>query len=232
MPIEVKTVGEGKDVLFLLGYGITFEQPGTKWLMDLFSEHGLRTTFVRLPTDLKDHRTDLLEPCLEIEDSLDDHALVGLSMGGLVGAYMDRPRCRVFLSPFWGVSRSLHYMGYDLALQKLKKVRFRFLPRTFTKRDAGHHAVHEDIVGIPPFLSFSTLYQMVSMQEAIPPPREGDVVYRSRDDRIICHDAIDARGGTIRDFEGGHLVHLVRDRDAIFTEILSILQMSFIQDAI
>ena len=224
MSIEVRVVGDGPDVLFLLGYGITFEQPGTKWLMDLFSERGFRTTFVRLPTDIADFRTDMLKPCLEIEDELGEHALVGLSMGGLVGAYMDRPRSRVFLSPFWGVSRSLHYMGYDLALQKLKKVRYRLLPRTFTKKDAGYHAVHEDIVGIPAFLSFSTLYQMVSMQKAIPPPRDDDVVYRSLDDRIICHDAIDARGGDVREFSGGHLVHLVKDRDAIFSEILSLLK--------
>jgi esterase/lipase len=218
--LETRTVGSGKDVMFLLGYGITLEQPGTRWIIDKFKDEGIQTTFVIVPTDMTDYQKDILEPCKKIEDRMEDHMLLGLSLGGLAGAYMEKAKKRIFLSPFWGVNDSLKYMGYDTALRRLKTVRYRIIPRKFNVSDAGHYAVKEDIHGIPMWLSFSTLYQMVQMQSAMPPPREDDLVYRSKDDRIISHESIEARKVPIVEYEGGHMIHLVKDRDRIFNDII------------
>jgi len=221
--LRTHTVGEGPDVMFLLGFGINFDQPGTRWLMDSFKEKGYETTFVMVPTDLTDFRTELVDPAKEIETSLGDPLVIGLSLGGLVASYMGRSRRRIFLSPFWGVHDTLRRKGLDLALQKLKKVRYRLLPRVFTVADAGYFAVEDDLVGIPAGLSFSTLSQMVSMQQEMPPLREDDVVYRSKQDFIISHNTIDEKARIIREYDGGHLIHLVKDRDLLFSEIFGLL---------
>ena len=46
--------GGGRRVLFIHGYGGNLGQPGVKWFMNRFREHGLDMTYVQLPTEVGD----------------------------------------------------------------------------------------------------------------------------------------------------------------------------------
>jgi hypothetical protein len=62
------------------------------------------------------------------------------------------------------------------------------------------------------------------MQSDMPPPNPSDIVYRSRDDVIISHSAVDGRGISIVEFEGGHMIQLVKDRERIFEGIIGTIR--------
>ncbi len=220
MAIETKVVGKGDKVLLLLGFGLRFDEPGTIWMMDRFAGEGLGSTFVSLPTEIGDYRTDIVGPCRDVESGMGEHVLLGLSLGGLTGAYLEGSKKRIFLSPFWGVNDIFQKRGMDAALAVMRALNFRKLRRHFAIKDAGHFAVAEDLKNIPEEISIETIAQMLRMQSEIPPPRSTDVVYRSRDDFIISHSAVDRRGIPIIEYDGGHMVHLVEDRDRIFDGIV------------
>jgi hypothetical protein len=224
MSVEIKVVGSGEgEVLFILGFGVKFRQPGVKWMMERFQrEEELRTTFVQLPTRIEDCGGDIMEGCTEIRKLLSDHVVIGFSMGGLIAAFHTDARRRIFLSPFWGIHEDLQKVWLKIAYKGLKHFRIRLLPRIFDITRMGHFATEDYMEGIPQFLDFHTISEMVKLQESLPPTIHDDITYWSPQDPIINHSAVLERGVEIREYQGGHMIYLVEERERIFDEIVGI----------
>ncbi|MGA1821395.1 MAG: alpha/beta fold hydrolase [Thermoplasmatota archaeon] len=226
--LAVRTEGKGdREILFLMGFGCGLNQPGMIWAKDRIVNSGFRATFVELPTHFEDFQADVIDPCLEIERGMGDHVLIGFSMGGLAGSFLFGSRRRIFLCPFWGISETLHKGWTDFALRNLRVIRFRMLPRRFHHGDMGEFAVKEDLEGLPEFLDFHSISEMKEKQLNLPPPRDGDIVFWSKEDLLIGHREILDRGVEQRLFDGGHMIYLVGDRESIFGEILDLADDEF-----
>ena len=212
--------GGKKKLLFINGYGGNFKQPGVKWYMNRFNEHGLDVTYVQLPTRVNDFTEDVLKPCLEVEKEMGEHVAAGFSFGGLALAYMNGSRRRIFLSPFWTMNERWSHKGHKAAVKLLSIITKPMLPRQFDKDDAGALAVDDDMKGIPNFVSFRTIDQFFEAQKNIPPAIKGDTVFYSPQDMIISPRMIEERGIEAHPYQGGHMFYLTRKRREVMKDIL------------
>ena len=227
MSVEKKTLGKGPDeVLFLLGYGVKFDQPGVKWLMDRFSGEELKTTFLQLPVVIGDFNEDILDPVEGIRNDMGDHVVIGFSLGGLTASFLEGTERRIFLSPFWGLNKELENGWMKIALKGLRVVRLRILPSRYDLVDMGHYSTEEDLEGMPEFMDFHTISEMMETQKRMPPPEKEDIVYWSKEDPLISHEAVLKRGIDTRKYDGGHMIYLVKDRERIFDEIIDLCRGS------
>lgn len=224
-----KVPGKGRELLFINGYGGNFKQPGVKWYMNRFKEHGLDVTYVQLPTLVDDFRKDVLEPCMELEGEMGEHVSAGFSFGGLTLAYMKGARRRIFLSPFWGLNEKWSGNAHKAVVKILSVIRKPILPRHFDKEDAGELAVDDDLIGIPDYVSFRTIEQFFEAQEKMPAPMIGDAVFYSPDDRIISTNIVEERGAELHPYRGGHMFYLTRDRKDVMRRILHAVDEGFDQ---
>jgi hypothetical protein len=226
MGIEIDgPVGDGK-VLILLGLGMRYVNPGVGWMVEKFRSAGLESVVVGFPVDFSDVRKELVDPVLELERSMGEHVLIGISLGGLVAAFIQGARRRFFLSPFWGINDVLQRMGMNVQLKRMRNVNYRLLPRLYSVRDAGPFAVEWDLLTIPEWVSFRTLSAMVLAQDSLGSMRDDDVVYLSPQDYLVSQEVVYKKGVEVRTFEGGHMIHLVRDRDIIFDGIITDMKRS------
>ena len=219
--------GGGRRVLFIHGYGGNLGQPGVKWFMNRFREHGLDMTYVQLPTEVGDIQEEVIGPVREVEKRLGTHVAVGFSFGGLVLSYLDGARKRIFLSPFWGVNDRWMIRGTESVVKLLSVITKPVLPRRFGREEAGPLAAERDMKGIPEHVSFRTIDQFFRAQRQLPPSREGDVVFYSPDDKVISLSAIENRDIETHRFRGGHMFYLSRERAEIMERVLSQVDMGF-----
>jgi len=212
--VEINRIdGRGKKVLFLLGFGMNFDQPGTKWLMDRFDEREIDTTFVSLPVEFHDYKKELIDPCKNLLTVGDYEAIVGFSLGGLAGAHLTGVKRRIFISPFWRVNSRWLNIWTKIVVHGMARFRIRLVPRKFNLSDAGYHAVEEDLVGIPQFLDPRAIEEMAKAQEGLPPPEKGDAGIYCPDDMIIDPSLVEKRVKEAYRYNGGHMFHLVKDRE-------------------
>lgn len=219
--------GGERKLLFINGYGGNLEQPGVGWLMNRLTEHGLDVTHVQLPTEVRDFESDVLEPAREVERGLGDHVGVGFSFGALTLTFLEGARKRIFLSPFWGVNDKWMVRGTEGVVSLLSIITKPMLPRRFGKEEAGPLAVDEDLAGIPEHVSFRTIDQFFRAQKVLPPPRPGDVVFYSPQDKVVSLGAIEKRGVETHQFRGGHMFYLSRDRRTLMVSILEQVDRGF-----
>ena len=211
--IRVKRIKGGqKKVLFLPGYGMEFDQPGVKWLMEGFRGR-CDATFVTFSTEFSDHEGELIHPCRDLlsKDTYDE--LVGFSLGGLVVAYLNGFERRVFISPFWGINPRLVNIWTRTAVRGMARFRIKLVPRNFAISDAGHYAVEEDLKGMPIFLDARTIEEMAKAQEGLPPPEKGDAGIYCPDDMVMDPSLVEKRVKEAYRYNGGHMFHLVKDRE-------------------
>ncbi|MEA3558580.1 MAG: hypothetical protein U9R75_04935 [Candidatus Thermoplasmatota archaeon] len=231
-PLEfnVRRVPGGENrLLFINGYGGTFEQPGVKWYMNRFRDHDLDVTYIQLPTRVNDFTNEVLGPCLEVEKEMGKHVAAGFSFGGLTLAYMHGSRRRIFLSPFWAVNDRWSGKGHKAVVNVLSSITKPLLPRQFDKEEAGELAVDDDMEGMPKLVSFRTIEQFFKAQENIPPPEENDVVFYSPKDTIISPRVIENRGIEAHPYQGGHMFYLTRGRKEVTKNILLKIDEGFSQ---
>jgi hypothetical protein len=216
--------GGDRKLLFIHGYGGNLEQPGVKWFMERFREHGLDVTCIMLPTAVKDFREEVLEPARNVERRMGTHVAVGFSFGGLTLSYLYWAERRIFLSPFWGVNDRWMLKGTENLVRLLSIINKPLIPRRFDMDEAGPLAVEKDLEGIPQYVSFETLDQFFKAQSEIPPPMEGDVAFYSPQDQVVSLSAIEKRGIEIHRFtyvlslqteEGDHSEHPPEDRRGV-----------------
>lgn len=220
MTVEKKIVGKGPEVLLLLGYGVRLDHPGVKWLFRKFEKGGVKTTFLQLPVVIEDFREDILDPVNNVRKDMRSHAVIGFSLGGLTASFLHDAEKRIFLSPFWGLNEEIEKGWMKVALKGLRVVRLRILPSRYDLVDMGYYSTEEDLKGMPEFMDFHTISEMMETQKSMPPPEEGDIVYWSPQDPLISHDAVREREVRTREYKGGHMVYLVKDRERIFDEIV------------
>ncbi len=219
--------GGERKLLFIHGYGGNLKQPGVRWFMERFSEHGLDVTFIILPTVVKDFGEEVLEPTREVERSMGEHVAAGFSFGGLTLSYLFWAKRRIFLSPFWGVNDRWMVKGTENVVRLLSMITRPLLPRRFDMEEAGPLAVEEDLEGIPRYVSFETVDQFFKAQKEIPPPMEGDVAFYSPQDQMVSLSAIEKRGIETHQFRGGHMFYLSRQRKEIMKNILEKVDEGF-----
>jgi len=219
--------GGDRKLLFINGYGGNLEQPGVRWLTNRFTEHGLDVTHVQLPTEVRDFESDVLAPTREVEREMGVHVAAGFSFGGLTLTFLKKPRKRIFLSPFWGVNERWMVRGTEGVVSLLSIITKPMLPRRFGKKEAGPLAVDEDLKGIPDRVSFTTIDQFFKAQKKLPPPRDGDVVFYSPQDKVVSLNAIDGRGVETHTFKGGHMFYLSRDRKQLMESIMEQVDLGF-----
>jgi len=221
--------GGERKLLFIHGYGGNPEQPGVRWFMEKFREHGLDVTYIILPTVVRDFDEDVLEPAREVERSMGEHVAAGFSFGGLTLSYLFWAKRRIFLSPFWGVNDRWMHKGTQSVVKMLSMITKPLLPRRFDMEEAGPLAVEKDLEGIPQYVSFETVDRFFKAQKEIPPPMEGDVVFYSTGDRLVSLSAIENRGIEKHQFRGGHMFYLSRERKNIMKNILRKIDEGFDQ---
>ena len=211
--------GGGPAVLFIMGYGNDFNNPGVRWLIDRIRRSDLNCKLVRIPTRFDSFREDIIERCEDLEKSMGGHTLISHSFGGLAGAYLTGSRRRIFLSPYWGVPPGRRNPISEWIVKSMGGSKIPLIPRGFGKRDLGDLARKGDIDPVPRFLTFRSVNQIIDLCDNLPPARKGDVAYISEDDRIIDLGAVKGRGIEVRYFKGGHQPFVVSDRGRIFGEI-------------
>jgi hypothetical protein len=225
--------GEGGKVLFINGFGGNCKQPGIQWWINRMLEHDLDITCIQLPTFFKDFEHDVLKPCMDIQEVMDDHVAVGFSFGGLALSYLFKARRRIFISPFWAVNERWMTHGHEQMLKLLKIITMPVLKRQFEKEDAGPLAVDEDIFGIPDRISFRTIDQFMKAHDNLPEPLDGDFVFFSPQDRVVSPSVINDRVKKFKlehhSYYGGHMFYLTRKRAELARAILTEVDRGFHQ---
>lgn len=225
LEFRTERLSEGEsELLFIHGYGGNMEQPGVRWMMNRFIEAGFGVTYIQLPTRFASFDEEVLAPVMRIQKGLDDHVIAAFSLGGLAAVFLEGARRRVFLSPFWGINDRWTFKGLGTVLNLLASINIPHLKRHFEKEDAGPLAEDDDLKGVPDFVDPKTIHEMHQAQRNIPPPMENDIAYYCPEDKVISISAVEARGIYTRQFSGGHMFYLSRDRVSIMEDIISDLR--------
>ena len=232
MDFDVKHYpGGDRKLLFIFGFGCTDKQPGLRWFLERLKKRNYDITCVQLPTDISDFEDEVLVRLRDIEKVLDDHVGVGFSYGGLALSFLDRPRRRIFIAPFWAVNERWKIKGGETIATVLSVIPTPLLKRKFDTNDAGDLAVDEDLLGMPERISFRSIHQFFEAQKLLPDPRTDDFVFYSRKDNVVSPGTIEKR---IRSFDlghqiydGGHLFYLDEGREGVIIRMIQEIDGSF-----
>ncbi|MGA1821394.1 MAG: alpha/beta fold hydrolase [Thermoplasmatota archaeon] len=228
LDFDVMKIGSsGDDLLFVMGYGNDFGNPGIKWTIEWLESIPFRTRLVRIPTGFTDFRSQVIDPLQKIADDLSDLILISHSFGSLAASYVKGARRNIYIGPYWGVPPHKTSPFLDRIVRFMGRSRISLIPRGFEYPDLGDAAVERDIATVPKTLSFATLNQLLDHLENLPPPRKRDIVYYDPDDRIIDTDAVRNRGIEIREYTGGHCPFTVKDRDRLFKDVLDLISENY-----
>lgn len=194
----------GEDVVFVLGWSNRPTYENVRWLIDPVVEAGYRVHAVELPRVISDFDAEFLAPVREYAADLEGYRLLAHSAGGLVGAYLEEPETRVYLSPWWGFNEELG--GRLLPLLMRIPTRRTILPAPFTAAMLGDLAREDQLGDLPDGVAPTFLREARRAQARLPPVDPDAVVFYCPDDPIGSAAAILER--TPPDnavaFEGGH----------------------------
>jgi hypothetical protein len=226
MPLDftVKEIqGGGESVLFVLGYGNDFDNPGIKWLRSWIRRTDLNVTMVRIPTRISDWRSEIIDPLKEISERREYRNIISHSFGSLATYFIDAPGRRIFISPFWGIPGKRANPFLIKIVKFMGNSKIRMIPRGFDLDDLGDLAQKDDILTVPRFLSFANINGIIKLTEILPPPKKGDIVFISRDDSIIDLKAVTDCGMEVRYYRGGHQPFVISGREDLFQEIYDLI---------
>lgn len=195
---------EGEDVVFVLGWTNRPEYENVRWLIDRVVEAGYRVHAVELPRVISDFDAEFLGPVRDYAAALDGYRLLAHSAGGLVGAFLEDPVTRVYLSPWWGFNEELG--GRLLPLLLRLPTRRTVIPAPFTADMLGDLAREDQLADLPDGIAPTFLREAKRAQGRLPPVDPDAVVFYCPDDPIGSAAAILARtpGENAVAFEGGH----------------------------
>jgi hypothetical protein len=218
--ITASQPGDGKRVLFILGWGVTLEDVGIKWFAEQAAKERWNMVTVQLPNTYSSYEK-ILEQISAVCSKHQPEAIISFSMGSLYAAWLNAP-ARVFISPYWGNNPKklvLHSLGFSRFLMcSLSFINSPLIPRGYTKEDIGTIDVSDLI---PQKMAPSTVHQVLLAQAKRPPALPTDhIFYYPKDviiDRSLCTGAI------MHTFEGGHDFMATPDRESVFTKLAEIV---------
>ncbi|MDG6224132.1 MAG: hypothetical protein QCI82_01310 [Candidatus Thermoplasmatota archaeon] len=218
---EVRRYEAGiEHVLFVMGWGNDFDQPGILWFLKRLKEMNYSVTAVRIPVVIRDFKREVIDPVWELTSEGDPPILVAHSMGCIAGRYMEWAKKRIFLSPFWGIPehRRIPLMGPILSTFRFSGIPLFY--RGYERPQIGDITTEKDMEAIPRRISLRTIYQFRKAQVGMPPPHTEDTIYYSRSDNIIDTSLIEGSPCRKSEFEGGHAFFTSSCREKVMRDIL------------
>ena len=220
--MQIEQFGDGKDLLFVLGWGNRIHHDAVHWLVDRFVEDGYRVHTVELPLVVSDYEAELIDPVADYAGDLDNYRLVGHSTGGLVGAFLDGSVTETYLSPWWGFPQS--QQGLILSLLTSIPISRPIVPSGIGSRAVlGELASDEQLTDSPDKAAPTFLREARRAQRSRPPIDDAATVFCTLSDRIVgtraIGDAVSAE--QIFLYDGGHELFSSSDRDQYVEPLLA-----------
>ena len=222
--IRTRVYGEdnGRDLLFLLGWGERLENHAFTWLVDLTTSAGFRTHVVEFPNSVRDFDREYVKPVKSYQAALDDHIVIGYSMGGLIAAYLNAQQKTIYLSPFWGMFGH-KLMKTRLALMRRIGLNIPLLPINYGREEIGDMATEADWESVPKRATPAWLREIVKAQENMPPIQQNSVVFCSLRDTVVSLKAIGEKAGNVILYDGHHELYSSSSRELYREELLKAL---------
>jgi hypothetical protein len=222
-PLEFSVVRKEsglEHIMFIMGWGNDFDQPGIKWFVDLLSEANYSVVTVRIPTRIQDYREEIIEPVLRLHEELGDPIVIAHSMGAIAGRYIVGSRKRIFLSPYWGIAKHRYIPYMRQVLTSLRWMGIPLFPRGYEREHLGDLTTEKDAEAIPRRLSVRTIYQFWKAQEEMPPIESDDAIYYTLSDIIVDLDRIEDAPCRKVVYQGGHAFFTSGSRDWMVHDLL------------
>jgi hypothetical protein len=203
-----------------MGWGNDFNQPGIRWFVQKLNRDDISVTAVRIPTDIRDFKRDIIDPVVALSRELGGPILISHSMGAIAGRYVTGSKMRFFMSPYWGIPRHRRFPLMALLLRSLRWAGLPLFDRGYGPQEIGDFTSDDDVNTIPGKLSVRTIYQFWSAQNAMPELKEDDRVYYTRSDRISDMDTILDSKCIRSEYVGGHAFFTSSSREKTIHDIL------------
>lgn len=223
MEHEVRNDEGEKDIVVVLGWGNRIRHENVEWLLERITEAGYRVHVFEIPDVITDFDSEYLAPVSEYVDSLDGYRFLGHSTGGLIGAFLEDPETRVYLSPWWGFNEELQ--GVLLKIVTRLPVSRPILPAGVEKESLGDLATEEDVEDVPDRAAPTFLREVRKAQKILPAFDDNAVVFYTPEDEVVGVRAIEERAPEPNRvvYEGGHELFSSSVRDKYIDIVLGAL---------
>jgi hypothetical protein len=219
--IAVRSYESGLDrILFIMGWGNDFDQPGVRWLVQKLNRDGYSVTVVRIPTDIRDYKRDIIAPVVALSKELHGPILISHSFGAVAGRYIMDSKKRIFSSPYWGVPKHRMFPLWKQILTGFQWMGPPIIDRGYPPSDLGDMIDDDDVNLIPRRISIRTIYQIWNAQKTMPDLREGDHVFYASSERISDLEAIRSASCRKTQYIGGHAFFSSSSREKTIHDIL------------
>jgi hypothetical protein len=213
-----------RDLVFVLGWGNTPEHANVRWLIDHLQQAGYRVHTFEIPTTITDFEAEYLDPVATFVDELDAYRLLAHSTGGLIGAYLDDPITRVYLSPWWGI----HHDQDGLLARLLARLPFArpIIPVDGDPAAIGDLVTDDQLADGPDAIAPTLVREVRRAQDGLPAVDDSAVVFYTPDDQVVSPAAIRERApdaNTVT-YDGGHELFSSQCREAYLDPIRAALE--------
>jgi len=204
-----ETLGDGDDLVVVLGWGNRLDHENVRWLLDELAE-SYRVHAFRIPDAITDFEREYVRPIERYVADLDEWRLLGHSTGGLIGPYVataastTAPTTRTYLSPWWGEPPGRDGPLLDV-LAKLPISR-PILPGSIDDRELLGDLTTDRQLDEGPDAAPTFLRETRRAHRELPPIDDDAVVFCSLRDRVVSTRAIGDRmpADRVRLYDGGH----------------------------
>lgn len=219
---------DGRDLVWILGWGNRLHHENVQWLVDAFVAADYHVTLFELPDVIGDFDAEYLDPVATFCDGLDSFRLVGHSTGGLIAAYIDGAETITYLSPWWGFAEG------EVGLDETIVTGLSWLPLssplvpsgTATREAIGELATDRQLAEGPARAAPTFLREARRAQRDRPPIDEEAVVFCTLSDRVVgtraIGDAVSADRVVL--YDGGHELFSSPSRDAHLDRLLAVVE--------
>jgi len=219
--IAVRSYESGLDrILFVMGWGNDFDQPSIRWFIQKLNRDGYSVTVVRIPTDIKELRKDVIGPVVSLSKELQGPILISHSFGTVAARYVLDSKKRIFLSPYWGIPKHRRIPLMSPILTGFRWLGVPLFDRGYGPAELGDMLDEDDYNLIPRKISIRTIYQVWAAQKTMPNLKEGDMVFYSASDRISDIEAIEGASCEKTPYIGGHAFFSCGSREKTIHDLL------------
>jgi hypothetical protein len=203
--MHTETLGDeaDPDLVVVLGWGNRLDHETVRWLLEALATD-YRVHGVELPHVVTDFDAEYLRPVASYVADRDGYRVLGHSTGGLVAAFLDGAATKTYLSPWWGLHRSVRKPLVWL-LMRLPVSR-PVVPSNVTREGLGELATDRQLSDSPDYVAPTTLWECHRKQESLPPLDDDAVVFYTPADSVVSVADIreHAPPGNRVEYEGGH----------------------------
>ena len=228
MKLEQHGPEDGKNLVWILGWGNKLHHTNVNWLIEQLVDAGYRVHCFEIPTEITDFEREYIAPVADHLETLDSFRLLSHSAGGLIAAYLEGAETTTFLSPFWGFREG--QMGLDTPLIRiggLLPVSKPLFPAGVSTRESkGQLATDRELAEGPTRAAPTWLRECRRAHRDRPPIPEDAVVFATLSDRVVSVNAIgDGVPETrIVTYDGGHELFSSPSRETHLETLLSVIE--------